>query len=123
MDTITAEQTTTSTSATIPITDAVLRIRRRSARGGDESLDVTVRTTLNLFANVRPSTSYTPFVASAHPGINLVIVRENEKDLYAGIEHRQTREVTQVLKLVTRPARSGSSGTRSSTPARTDAAG
>jgi isocitrate dehydrogenase len=42
-------------------------------------------------------------VASSHPGINLVIIRENEEDLYAGIEHRQTQEVTQVLKLVTRP--------------------
>jgi len=35
--------------------------------------------------------------------MNLVIIRENEEDLYAGIEHRQTREVVQVLKLVTRP--------------------
>jgi isocitrate dehydrogenase len=35
--------------------------------------------------------------------MNLVIVRENEEDLYAGIEHRQSQEVTQVLKLITRP--------------------
>lgn len=71
--------------------------------GGYKSLNVTIRKTLNLFANVRPSKSYAPFVASQHPGMNLVIIRENEEDLYAGIEHRQTDEVTQVLKLVTRP--------------------
>ena len=71
--------------------------------GGYKSLNVTIRKALNLFANVRPTKSYAPFVASPHPGMNLVIVRENEEDLYAGIEHRQTDEVTQVLKLVTRP--------------------
>ena len=71
--------------------------------GGVKSLNVTIRKTLNLFANVRPTKSYAPFVASSHPGMNLVIVRENEEDLYAGIEHRQTQEVTQVLKLITRP--------------------
>jgi isocitrate dehydrogenase len=71
--------------------------------GGYKSLNVTIRKTLNLYANVRPSKSYAPFVASAHPGMDLVIVRENEEDLYAGIEHQQTSEVTQVLKLITRP--------------------
>lgn len=71
--------------------------------GGYKSLNVTIRKTLNLFANVRPSKSYAPFVASSHPAMNLVIIRENEEDLYAGIEHQQTTEVTQVLKLVTRP--------------------
>ena len=71
--------------------------------GGYKSLNVTIRKALNLFANVRPTKSYAPFVASPHPSMDLVIVRENEEDLYAGIEHRQTDEVTQVLKLVTRP--------------------
>ncbi len=70
---------------------------------GFKSVNVTIRKTLNLFANIRPSKAYSPFVLSAHPGINLVIIRENEEDLYAGIEHRQTNEVTQVLKLITRP--------------------
>ena len=70
---------------------------------GGKSLNVTVRTMLNLFANVRPSISYAPYVATQHPGINLVIIRENEEDLYAGIEHQQTREVTQVLKIISRP--------------------
>jgi isocitrate dehydrogenase len=71
--------------------------------GGYKSLNVTIRKSLNLFANVRPTISYAPYVASPHPGMDLVIVRENEEDLYAGIEHQQTAEVTQVLKLVTRP--------------------
>jgi isocitrate dehydrogenase len=71
--------------------------------GGYKSLNVTIRKSLGLFANVRPSKSYTPYVASPHPGMNMVIIRENEEDLYAGIEHQQTQEVTQVLKLITRP--------------------
>ena len=70
---------------------------------GFKSLNVTLRKTLGLYANVRPTIAYAPFVSSAHPSMDLVIVRENEEDLYAGIEHRQTREVTQVLKLITRP--------------------
>ena len=71
--------------------------------GGYKSLNVTLRKSLNLFANVRPARSYAPFVASPHPDMDVVIVRENEEDLYAGIEHQQTPEVTQMLKLVTRP--------------------
>jgi len=69
---------------------------------GYKSLNVTLRKSLNLFANVRPAKAYAPFVASAHPDMNLVIIRENEEDLYAGIEHQQTADVTQVLKLITR---------------------
>ena len=71
--------------------------------GGYKSLNVTVRKTLGLYANVRPCTSYHPVVATPHPDVDVVIVRENEEDLYAGIEHRQTDEVVQCLKLVSRP--------------------
>ena len=71
--------------------------------GGYKSLNVTIRKTLGLYANVRPCVSYSPFVATKHPKLDLVIVRENEEDLYAGIEHRQTDEVFQCLKLITRP--------------------
>jgi isocitrate dehydrogenase len=71
--------------------------------GGYKSLNVTVRKTLGLYANVRPCVSYAPFVDTLHPKMDLVIVRENEEDLYAGIEHRQTDEVFQCLKLITRP--------------------
>lgn len=71
--------------------------------GGYKSLNVTLRKTLGLFANVRPCVSYAPYVPTKHPNINLVIIRENEEGTYAGIEHRQTDEVYQCLKLVTRP--------------------
>ena len=47
--------------------------------------------------------AYAPFVRHPHPRMDVVIVRENEEDLYAGIEHRQTDEVVQCLKLITRP--------------------
>lgn len=71
--------------------------------GGFKSLNVTVRKTLGLYANVRPCPAYAPFVATKHPNMDVVIIRENEEDLYAGIEHRQTDEVVQCLKLITRP--------------------
>jgi isocitrate dehydrogenase len=70
---------------------------------GFKSLNVTVRKTLGLFANVRPTVAYHPFVRTKHPRMDVVIIRENEEDLYAGIEHRQTDEVYQCLKLITRP--------------------
>lgn len=70
--------------------------------GGYKSLNVTVRKSLGLFANVRPCAAYAPFIATKHPEMDVVIVRENEEDLYAGIEHRQTDEVYQCLKLISR---------------------
>jgi isocitrate dehydrogenase len=71
--------------------------------GGYKSLNVTVRKTLGLYANVRPCVSYHPFVETKHETMNVVIVRENEEDLYAGIEHQQTNQVVQCLKLISRP--------------------
>lgn len=71
--------------------------------GGYKSLNVTMRKSLGLFANVRPCKSLYPFVDTKHPKMEVVIVRENEEDLYAGIEHQQTDEVVQCLKLITRP--------------------
>jgi len=71
--------------------------------GGYKSINVTLRKTLGLYANVRPTRSYHPFVRTKHPKVDLVVIRENEEDLYAGIEHRQTPEVYQTLKLITRP--------------------
>lgn len=70
--------------------------------GGYKSLNVTLRKTLGLFANIRPCKSYTPYIKSSFPKLDLVIIRENEEDLYAGIEHQQTPEVVQCLKLVSR---------------------
>jgi isocitrate dehydrogenase len=71
--------------------------------GGYKSLNVTARKTLGLYANIRPVISYYPYVETKHPVMDLVIVRENEEDLYAGIEHRQTEQVYQCLKLISRP--------------------
>ena len=71
--------------------------------GGFKSLNVTVRKQLGLYANVRPCVAYDPYVATKHPGMDVVVVRENEEDVYGGIEHRETQDVYQCLKLITRP--------------------
>jgi isocitrate dehydrogenase len=71
--------------------------------GGYKSLNVTTRKFLGLYANIRPCMSLHPYVSTKHPVMNVVIVRENEEDLYAGIEHQQTDEVVQCLKLISRP--------------------
>ncbi|MEO0475753.1 MAG: NADP-dependent isocitrate dehydrogenase [Planctomycetota bacterium] len=71
--------------------------------GGYKSLNVSIRKTLGLFANIRPCVAYHPFTATHHPGMDVVIVRENEEDTYGGIEHQQTPEVVQCLKLITWP--------------------
>ncbi|MHB0754056.1 NADP-dependent isocitrate dehydrogenase [Polaribacter sp. M15] len=70
---------------------------------GYKSLNVTLRKSLGLFANVRPVTAYSPYVKTNFSEMDVVIVRENEEDLYAGIEHQQTQDVVQCLKLITRP--------------------
>jgi len=70
---------------------------------GGKSANVTLRKLFETFANVRPVRELpgvpTPF---AGRGIDLVIVRENVEDLYAGIEHMQTPDVAQCLKLISR---------------------
>lgn len=71
--------------------------------GGFKSLNVTTRKTLGLYANVRPCKAFSPYIHTHFPKTDLVIIRENEEDLYAGIEHRQTDEVYQCLKLISRP--------------------
>lgn len=68
---------------------------------GYKSLNVTMRKTLGLYANIRPTQSYHPFVKTAHPTMNMVIVRENEEDLYAGIEYHQSEDVYECIKLIT----------------------
>lgn len=71
--------------------------------GGFKSLNVTIRTALGLYANVRPCISYYPFIATKHPKMDVVIIRENEEDLYTGIEYRQTPEVCTSIKLISSP--------------------
>jgi isocitrate dehydrogenase len=70
--------------------------------GGFKSLNVTTRKMLGLYANVRPCVAYHPYVETKHPAMDVVIVRENEEDVYGGIEHRLSSDVTQCLKLITR---------------------
>lgn len=71
--------------------------------GGFKSLNVTTRTSFGLFANVRPCKAFSPFIQTHFPKTDLVIIRENEEDLYAGIEHRGTQEVVQSIKLISQP--------------------
>lgn len=54
---------------------------------GYKSLNVTLRKSLGLFANVRPISALHPYVKTHFPNMDVVIVRENEEDMYAGIEH------------------------------------
>lgn len=93
-----------STWETIRHTKAFLKAPITTPQGGGfKSLNVTIRTTLGLYANVRPCVAYTPFVESKHPHMDVVIVRENEEDLYTGIEYRQTLNTYHALKIITRP--------------------
>ena len=69
---------------------------------GMKSINVTLRKSLGLYANVRPCAAYHPYVPTKHPMMDVVIVRENEEDVYAGIEHRQTNDVFQCLKIVSK---------------------
>jgi isocitrate dehydrogenase len=70
---------------------------------GYKSVNVTLRKTLGLYANLRPCVAYHPYVNTRHRLMDVVVIRENEEDTYAGIEHRQSAEVYQCLKLITRP--------------------
>ena len=70
---------------------------------GFKSVNVTIRKGLGLFANVRPCVSYHPFVKTSYPGVDCVIIRENEEDLYAGIEYQQSSEVFHAIKIISKP--------------------
>src|SRR5580700_5712522 len=71
--------------------------------GGFKSLNVTARKRLGLYANIRPCVSYHPYVDTKHPKMNVVVVRENEEDLYAGMEYELSPGVMQCLKIISRP--------------------
>jgi isocitrate dehydrogenase len=70
---------------------------------GEKSANVTLRKLFETYANVRPVREL-PGVKTPYSGrgIDLVVVRENVEDLYAGIEHMQTPGVAQTLKLISR---------------------
>ncbi len=71
--------------------------------GGFKSLNVTIRTTMGLYANIRPCISYFPVIDTKHPDMDLVVIRENEEDLYTGIEYMATFDVAESIKLISRP--------------------
>ncbi len=68
--------------------------------GGHKSVNVTIRKTLELYANVRLAKSM-PAVPTRYEGVDILVFRENIEDTYAGIEHYQTPNVAQTLKLIT----------------------
>ena len=70
---------------------------------GFRSVNVTLRQALNLYANVRPARSMVG-LESRYENVDLVIVRENTEDLYAGIEHRVGRDAAESIKIITREA-------------------
>lgn len=93
-----------STWNTLRQTKAFLKAPISTPQGGGfKSLNVTVRTNMGLYANVRPCVSFYPFVDTKHHKMDVVIIRENEEDLYTGIEYRQAPDTYHALKIITRP--------------------
>ena len=89
--------------ASIAKTNLLLKAPLTTPQGGGyKSVNVTLRKSLGLFANVRPVRTLAPFVHTKHTNFDMVVVRENEEDLYAGIEYRQTRDTCHSLKLISR---------------------
>ena len=70
---------------------------------GFKSVNVTLRQNLDLYVNLRPIKSFTG-IKSKYEDIDLVIVRENTEDLYAGIEHKIGDYGAESIKLITKPA-------------------
>lgn len=86
-------------------TKALLKAPITTPQGkGYKSVNVTLRSTLSLFANIRPCMSYFPFIQTKHPNMDVVIIRENEEDLYCGIEYQLTHDVTEAVKIISQSA-------------------
>ncbi len=68
---------------------------------GFKSLNVTIRKSLGLFANIRPCTSFSPVIKGSNVKMDMIIVRENEEDLYAGIEYKPSFETAISHKMIT----------------------
>jgi isocitrate dehydrogenase (NAD+) len=97
-----------------PLPDAVLESIRRNkvalkgpittpVGGGFRSANVTLRQALGLYANVRPARSMKG-LDTRYEDVDLVIVRENTEDLYAGIEHMVGPDAAESIKIITRAA-------------------
>lgn len=97
-----------------PLPDHVLESIRRNkialkgpittpVGSGFRSVNVTLRQTLGLYANLRPARSIQG-LETRYKDVDLVIVRENTEDLYAGIEHKVGRDAAESIKIITREA-------------------
>jgi isocitrate dehydrogenase (NAD+) len=71
--------------------------------GGAPSINVALRKTLDLYANLRPVKNL-PGVKSRFEGVDIVLVRENTEDLYSGLEHEVVPGVVESLKIITEKA-------------------
>jgi isocitrate dehydrogenase (NAD+) len=71
--------------------------------GGARSVNVALRKSLDLYANLRPVKNL-PGVKSRFEGVDVVIVRENTEDLYSGLEHEVVPGVVESLKIITEKA-------------------
>ena len=71
--------------------------------GGARSVNVALRKSLDLYANLRPVKNL-PGVKSHFEGVDVVIVRENTEDLYSGLEHEVVPGVVESLKIITEKA-------------------
>ena len=95
-----------------PIPDALIRSIRRNRVGfkgpletqvgrvGYRSVNVALRKTFDLYANVRPIRTL-PGVRSPFSGVDLIVVRENTEDVYSGIEHQIAPGVVESVKVIT----------------------
>ncbi len=68
---------------------------------GFRSVNVGLRKELDLYANLRPAASI-PGVRSRYENVDLIVVRENTEDLYAGVEHRVGLDAAESIKIITR---------------------
>jgi isocitrate dehydrogenase (NAD+) len=108
-----AGEATIATHGT-PLPDAVIDSIRRNrvaikgpittpVGAGFRSVNVALRQALGLYANLRPARSIRG-VQSRYEDVDLIIVRENTEDLYAGIEHMVGRDAAESIKIITRAA-------------------
>jgi isocitrate dehydrogenase (NAD+) len=108
-----AGEATIATEGT-PLPDRVIESIRRTGvaikgpittpvGSGFRSVNVGLRQALELYANVRPARSMAG-VETRYEGVDLIIVRENTEDLYAGIEHRVGPDAAESIKIITRAA-------------------
>ncbi|WP_249548825.1 isocitrate dehydrogenase [Anaplasma phagocytophilum] len=72
--------------------------------GGHKSLNVALRKSLGLYANVRLCVTYSPIIATGSTNFDIVVVRENEEDTYCGVEYRISQDACVCDKITTRSA-------------------